>query len=576
MAGGFSASGLITGIDSASLIRQLIQFERLPLIRIEDRIKLLEAQKEGIGELKSQLFSLRNLVQDFRFDTVFSAFRADSSDTSILSASATGPNPASGSFLIDVQQVATATVANSSASVGAPIDPNISLVASGIRIPVVNGSFTINGVAFGVDPNLQSLSQVLSAITASAAGVTATFDTLTDTVTFTNSTPGDNNIINFGSSSDTGNFLDAINVVGSPQLTGGSGSTEVTSSTRLAAIDPSLVLNTINFSAGPVTAGSFQINGVTINVDPTVDTLFDLISRINDSDAGVTASFNQSTNTVRVVSDTLGSRTISFVSGTSNFLDVTNLTTAIQTAGNDAIFTVDGGPVITRNSNQISNVITDITLNLLKAGTTTLSVASDTDSILEKVREFITEFNESIASIRELIAEDGDLRSDATIRGVENRLRSIIFGQVGGLSGVFDSLGIIGISTGEGFDPSAPFQLELDEAVFKSALATDRENVEQIFSNNADNGITDQLFSVLNEVTGSFGFLNERSRSNGSIDRQIKNLNNRIEAMERRIAVKEQRLRAQFASLERIISSLQTQSLALAGLSGGFQSVQQF
>ena len=571
MSGGFSAGGLITGIDSASLISQLIQFERLPVFRVQDRISLLESQRDGIRDLKTQLFSLRNLVQDFRLDTVFSAFQTEPGDASVLTATPSGPNPAAGSYVIDVQQVATATLAVSSASVGAPIDPNVTLATSGIRLLVTTGTFTINGVTIGLDPNVSSLTGILGTINASAAGVTATFDAATDTVSFENSTPGDTTIINFGASADTGNFLEALNVVGAPQLTGGAGSTVVTSTGKLAAIDPSLILNTINFAGGAVVAGSFQINGTTLTIDPTVDSLSDVITRINDSDAGVTASFDQTTNTFRVVSNNLGSRTISFVSGTSNFLDVSNLTTALQTAGNDSQFTVDGGPVLTRNSNSISDVIGDVTLSLLTVGTTTLTVSSDTDSILEKVKEFITKFNESITSIRDLIGEDGDLKSDGTIRSIESRLRNTVFSQVSGLAGVFDSLAIIGITTGQGFNASAPFQLELDETIFKAALTTDRVNVEQIFTNSADNGVADRIFSFLDGITNTTGFLNERSRANGSIDKQIRNLNDRIEAMERRIAVKELRLRAKFASLERIISSLQSQGGALAGLSGGFQ-----
>ena len=50
----------------------------------------------------------------------------------------------------------------------------------------------------------------------------------------------------------------------------------------------------------------------------------------------------------------LRSRMISFASGTSNFLDITNLTAATQTAGADSQFTVNGGPVQTQNTNDVA------------------------------------------------------------------------------------------------------------------------------------------------------------------------------------------------------------------------------
>ena len=122
-----------------------------------------------------------------------------------------------------------------------------------------------------------------------------------------------------------------------------------------------------------------KLAGISITVDPTVDTLEDLLTRINGSDAGVTASYDSTNDTIRVVSSNLGSPTISFVSGTSNFLDITNLTTATQTAGNNSQFTIDGGPVQSRNSNTVTDAITDITLNLLTVGTSSINVETDQD-----------------------------------------------------------------------------------------------------------------------------------------------------------------------------------------------------
>ena len=78
-----------------------------------------------------------------------------------------------------------------------------------------------------------------------------------------------------------------------------------------------------------------------------------------------------------MVSKNLGSRTISFQSGTSNFLDRTNLTAATQTAGQDAQYRVDGGAVQTSNSNDVTTAISGVTLSLRGVGTSTVSVAPD-------------------------------------------------------------------------------------------------------------------------------------------------------------------------------------------------------
>lgn len=573
MGGGFSVGGLISGLDSNKLIAQLIQLERRPILRLQSRIKALEAQKDGIQELRTQLLSFRNLIKDFQFGLDFSKFEALSSNESVLVAEQTGTNPTTGTFLLDVIQLASATVATSSAELGAPINPGAALASSGINSEISSGTFTINGVQFTVDPAVDSLTGVLSTINASGAGVTATYDGVSDTVTFENLTPGDTSIINFGASGDTSNFLSTIKVVGATQSTGGSGSTVVTSKGNLGAVNPGTLLSSVSFANGAVTAGSFAINGVSIAIDPAADAISDVIERINASDAGVTASYDAATDAIRVVSDTLGSRTISFSSGTSNFLDITNLTTAIQAAGSDSQFTVNGGPVQTQNSNNVSDAISGITLKLLSIGTSSVTVGVDDDSIIEAIQKFVDTFNESIEAIQKLTAKDGEFRNDSSFRSIESFLRSKIFQQVPGLGVGLESILNIGISTGDSFDPSAPFQLSLDVDELRAAILDNREGVQSLFSNDAETGIADLLFDFMDDLTSSTGFLNDRTRSNGSIDNQIDTLEDRIEGMERRVAQREARLRRQFLQMEMLLSSLQSQGaslLALGSQFGGF------
>ncbi|HQH52876.1 MAG TPA: flagellar cap protein FliD N-terminal domain-containing protein, partial [Candidatus Hydrogenedentes bacterium] len=300
MSGTFTAGGLITGLNTEEIISQLIQLERQPVLRMQSRISLLEQQRGAINQVRTQLQTLRNRAQDFRLNTVFGQFRATSSEESVLAATLTGANPISGTYTIQVLQLASATVARSSGVLGAAIDPNVSLAGSGIRSELTAGEFTINGTAFTIDPATQSLNDILAMINASGAGVTATYDASGDKVSLENSVAGNTNIINLGASGDTSNFLTAVGLVGALQSTGGNGSTVVTSTRNLGAVDPGQTLEQSVFRNGAVTAGSFRINGVQINVDPASDTLEGVIGAINASDANVTASYDSTNDTIRV------------------------------------------------------------------------------------------------------------------------------------------------------------------------------------------------------------------------------------------------------------------------------------
>jgi flagellar hook-associated protein 2 len=294
----------------------------------------------------------------------------------------------------------------------------------------------------------------------------------------------------------------------------------------------------------------------------------DVLARINESDAGVTASYDASNDTIRVISKTLGSRTVRFggAGDTSNFLGITKLTTATQTAGNDAQFTINGGATLTRNSNSVADAISGVTLNLLSTGTSTVTTSSDDDTIIDNVKKFIDAYNASITQLKSVTSDSGSLAGDNSIRSLDSYLRSNIFNQVLSASGDYQSLADIGISTGENFSTDSPMTLELDEDKFKEALRNSRTNVQALFSNDAEDGIADAFYTYLDSATKTNGFLDSRSKSNGSIDEQIQSLNDQIDQLNKRLEQKKTRMTNQFINMETMMSNYKSSSSSLSGL----------
>lgn len=568
MGGTFSAGGLITGLDSSSLIRQLIQIDSQPIFRLEDRATQLTTQRDAVRTLRTTLLNLRNKLQDFKFNNIFDAHTSATSKPEVLTSEVSSSSPVVGAFAINVIKLATATSAQSSSFIGAPINTGAALNSSGISTEIEAGTFTINGVQFSVDPTSDSLTSILNTINSSAAGVTATYDAVTDKVTFANSTVGDTSIINFGADGDESNLLEALAVNQATQLPDVNGSTAASSTRNLGAVNSTEALNSNNFTDGAITAGTFSINGVSIAINPSTDSLSDILGAINESGARVTASYDSSTDTIRVISKTLGSPTIRFGGGsdTSNFLDVVNLNTAVQTAGDDTQFTVNGGAVQTRNTNAVSDAISGVTLNFLSVGTSTVTVNSDNDAIVEEVQSFVEIFNESVNALRSETSSTGNLRGDSGLRSIESFLISSVFGQVFGLGGDFQSLLDIGITSGDDFNAEAGLNLSLDADKFREALRTGRSNVQDLFSNSNGTGIGDTLFTFLDAATKPTGFLNERAKANGTIDQQIQSINDQIARMQDRLSQREERLRRQFTSLEQLSAVYQNQASALSGL----------
>lgn len=572
MSGAFSVGGLITGLDTQSIISQLVQIERAPISRIQRRIDALNSQKTAIRDLRTQLQTLSNRARDFELTNAFSKFKSTSSATDVLTTELSGVSPVVGSYSVQVLQLASSTVAVGSGKLGSAINPGVALSSSGIATDIEAGDFTINGVTFTVDPSTDTLNSVLATINASAAGVTATYNAATDKVTFANTAAADTSIINFSASDDDSNFLSALNVVGASQTTGIGGSTEVTSTLNLGAIDTTSIMNTVSFAGGAVTSGTFSINGIAIAVDVTTDSLSDIIERINDSDAQVTASYDSANDTIRVVADYLGSRTISFSGGTSNFLTVTNLATATQTAGNDSQFKINGGVTQTRSTNKVTDGIGGVALTFLSTGTTTITVETDEEAIVKSVSSLVDEFNKTVDLIHAQTASGGLLENDGTIRVIESYLRDTIFSTITGISGSFSSLLDVGISTGDAFDSDSVTKLVFDEDAFKEALRDDRNNVSQLFSNSDETGVANLLEAFLREATSLTGYLNARSKSNGVIDEQIESANDQIDRLAQKASKYEARLKLQFSRLEQLTAIYQQQGAALSRLSSSLGS----
>ena len=116
MSGPITAGGLISGIDSKSIITQLVAIESVPITRMKQQIAKLQAQQSAIQAVRTGLSTLRNDLQNFRLNLVFGGYNASSSDTSILTTSISGTNPVQGSFALDVTQLASATTARECSS----------------------------------------------------------------------------------------------------------------------------------------------------------------------------------------------------------------------------------------------------------------------------------------------------------------------------------------------------------------------------------------------------------------------------------------------------------------------------
>lgn len=151
---------------------------------------------------------------------------------------------------------------------------------------IVNGAFSLNGESISV-ATTDTIDDVITRINQSSAGVTASFSALTERIDFLQNTTGSAALIDL--QNDTSNLLQALKLSGATATPGIDPESEQT----LAAV--------AEFSS--VQDGNILINDVQIAIDTSSDSLSTVISNINASAAGVTASFDSDTQQVIIESN---------------------------------------------------------------------------------------------------------------------------------------------------------------------------------------------------------------------------------------------------------------------------------
>ena len=438
----------------------------------------------------------------------------DTDNTAILNvAGLTIPPAASGTFdingititfdsTVDTLDAIMSRINASSAGVAATFDPATDLftltrTADGpalITVSDTTGNFleamnVVDAVNLKIGTEIAgtdmiSLTDVVSMINLAAIGVTATV---------VNDSDGRPNLLQLSSASaitvgaggDTSNFLAATHLLESP------GGTTRTSVRNIGVVSTSSTLATARLDVAPAPAtGTFEVNGVEITYDTATDSINSIISRLNESAANVTATYDAYSDRLVVTSDATGSIPITLADTSGNFLASMKVLAATQTLGANAQYRINGGATQYATTNDVADAIPGVSLTLKQTTATaiTVNVAADVSSIRGKVLAFVDQFNSTMGLITDStkFVEDGtngSLLGDLTLRTIENSMRSKITGPVIGNTSALNTLATIGLTFGAvGSAAGDANVLILDAAKFDAAVTTNPEGVSRLLS----------------------------------------------------------------------------------------------
>lgn len=590
--GNISFGGLASGLDSQSIIQQLMTLESRPLNLLNTQRSRLEQQNEAYRTLNTRISALENAAFELTQLGNVRGRKASSSNNDKLLATANA-NAQTGTFSVEILQRASASVLRTGSDAGQ--GNGFGGVAdasdfSGLTLSEINaanrlssslsaGTFSVNGQSVSILSS-DTLADVFGKIS------TATGGAVTGQLLADNSKGGlvvelsstDPIAVSKGSS----NFLSAFKL---DTASYDSVNDRLQSSDAVNSVRSDLLLDN---SAGQtnlaqtVGSGTLTINGASISYDASQDSLNSIINRINEANAGVTVKFsNLNGGQLTLTNTDLGPAGI-FLSDTGNFADALGLKAPDSiAAGQSAQLRVDGGPIqfFNQNTGLSAEGLSGVLLDLKEAepgSPVEVNVSADTDLAIEKVQNFVTQFNAVTKYIDDLrnfnpeTRQKGLFLADSTVGSIRNRLQQTLFDSVSGLQGnsALGNLSELGISTGAiGAVPGTTSELQLDTAKLRSAIESNPTRVAQLLgaedTSTGSTGVMGRLKDYLNGLSSVTGVLNEKQRSN---TRQMRSLDTRIQTMEQRLEKKQILLENQFTALERTVSRLQTQQQSLNSL----------
>lgn len=505
--------GIASGMDTDTLIKDLMNANRIPLNKITQKKAYVEWQVNDYRAVNRQLFDFSQMTLDkMIMSTSFTPKNVHVSspdDVAIKNMSST--SDFSGSLQIhQLAKNATLQSTNTGTDKLVPdgksvdskledwIDPN-SFVDDKISINIKAPGGPAEGVdlEFGVN---DSLSAVLSEIN-SKTGVNAFYDEQTGKIAMTAKNSGAGEIFVEGS---LGEELKLTNTKIGKENT-----------TSTGGVDARFTLNGLETSRS---SNTFQINGFEISLKQVTAPLDGAGNVIPNS--GKTITFNSAPDT-----DKIFDNIVKYVDEYNKLIE--GLNSQIREPKY-------------RSFQPLS--------------------AEEKKGMSDKEVEMWEEK-----------AKSGTLRNDSAISSMLTEMRSALMGVVekGGLS-----LKDIGITSTKSYLDNG--KLVIDEAALKKAINEDPNKVHELFSKDGDKiedqgfarrlrTIVDKTQTVIADKAGRVDSVNDSF----TLGRTLKDMNKQIERFEDRLRMVEDRLWKQFTAMEQAINRANAQSAQLMSSLGG-------
>jgi flagellar hook-associated protein 2 len=462
-----SFNGLISGLDTSSVITGLLAIQQAQINAVAQKQTNVQAQQSAYKQLEAQLLALQGDIGKLNLLTngVFDGQTATSSNTNLVTAAASsGAVP--GVYALQINSLAQA---QQQASQG--FDSPTSAISLGtLQFHIGNSAAT----TITVDSSNNTLQGLAGAINSANTGVTAT-------------------VVNDGTSTQPYRLLltakntgtaNAVTITNNLAASGGGATQPVFNATFIGAASTlsgagaGSATPTANTGAGGYTGTSNDTYQFTVINGGAVGTDDGITLSYSDSTGTHTGTITLNASDVNSLKDVAQGLQVQFSPGTLTQGQTFSVKAYVPTvqAAQDASVTLGSGAgalTVTNSSNNISNLIAGVTLQLQGASPNnpvSVTVASDTSGAETAIQSFVTDYNNLMSFISQQDSYDptsntaGQFFGDSSINQIVNQLQRMVQAVVPGANPKMNHLGALGIT----FDSTG--QLNVDATTLASAL----------------------------------------------------------------------------------------------------------
>jgi len=522
--------GLATGMDTNSIVDQLMAIERQPINRLNTDKAWFQSRQTAYsafdGKLKNFLLAIENLgsSEDLRKMSVAA------SKEEFLSATADSDALPGASYQVEVVSLAQV---QKNVSQGY-VDRNAESFGFGEMTLTVGEN---EAVTITVDATNNSLAGIMEAINAADAGVNAS-------------------IINDGTDSPYRLVLTGEDVASSFSMTStlATYNGDIEAQLQAGGFDSQ---TTDFFGSGDLEL-SDGTTSHTITLSNEANSLTDMMTAINaeSGTTGITATIVADGDNF-VLSLAGGTITSTALSGGS--YDSLNLTeTQAATKAHIRVDSID----IYSTSNTLEEAIPGVALDLTSAeegATTTVAVSLDENAIKSQIESFVRVYNDVMSYISSQ-SKTGDtgggiLGGDPGMNAVKRRMQTL-------LTTTISNTGSLAALSQLGLETQRDGTLELDDEVLTDAIQNNLGSVEKLLVGEGETeGVAVRFQNYLEGMTDSIDGLFAANKK--TTESTVRRIESRIEQMEMRLEKKEMTMRHRFAALEELISGMNSQSAFL-------------